>query len=139
MAAHYINEILATVLVNMLPKVLTHLMSDLEGRSGIFNTRLIQDMIDYSAFNNNDSVIIFADLKKAFDTLEWTFVDTCLKSYGVKDNFRKWVSVMYYDPHLSERLVIKIWNRGVPYLHDYLSLALKLLQMRIGKITISYA
>ena len=99
-------KILATVLANRLQKVFTHLISEdqvgyLKGRSGINNARLIQDMIDYSAFNKIDGAIIFADFKKAFDTIEWKFVDICLKSYGFNDNFRKWVSVMYCDPHLN--------------------------------------
>lgn len=97
-------KILATVLANRLQKVLTHLISEdqvgyLKGRSGIYDARLIQNMIDYSAFNKNDGAIIFADFKKAFDNIEWKFVDSCFKSYGF--NFRKWVSVMYCDPHLN--------------------------------------
>ena len=44
-------KILATVLANRLQKVLTHLISEdqvgyLKGRSGIYNARLIQNMID---------------------------------------------------------------------------------------------
>ena len=81
-------KILATVLANRLQKVLTHLISEdqvgyLKGRSGINNARLIQDMIDYSAFNKIDGAIIFADFKKAFDTIELNFFYTCLKSYGL--------------------------------------------------------
>ena len=94
------------MLANSLQKVLTHLISEdqvgyLKGRSGIYNGRLIQNMIDYSAFNKNDGAIIFTDFKKDFDTIEWKFVDSCLKSYGFNDNFRKWVSVLYCDRHLN--------------------------------------
>ena len=99
-------KILATVLSNRLQKILTHLINEdqvgyIKGRSGICNARIIQDVIDYSMFNKTDGAIIFADFQKAFDTLEWKFIDVCLKIYGFKDSFRKWISVIYNDPHLN--------------------------------------
>ena len=99
-------KILASVLANRIQKVLPQLVSEdqvgyIKGRSGIYNARLIQDIIDYSNFNNIEGAVIFADFQKAFDTLEWNFIDASLKHYGFKNNFRKWISVMYGDPYLT--------------------------------------
>ena len=99
-------KILATVLANRLQKMLVYLINDdqvgyIKGRSGICNARLIQDVLDYSAFNEIEGAVIFVDFRKAFDTLEWNFIDACLKKYGFKNNFRKWISVMYCNPHLN--------------------------------------
>jgi hypothetical protein len=37
----------------------------------------------------------FVDLKKAFDSLEWTFILTTLKHFGFNESFIIWVKTLY--------------------------------------------
>ena len=39
----------------------------------------------------------FIDLEKAFDTIEWTFIQHVLKYFNFGPVIRKWVSVLYKD------------------------------------------
>ena len=46
---------------------------------------------------NNDvsKHILFVDFKKAFDSLEWTFILTTLKHFGFNESFIIWVKTLY--------------------------------------------
>ena len=99
-------KILAMVLTKRIQKVLYKIINEdqvgyLKGRSGTSIARLIQDVIDYYSRKCIDGIIIFADFRKAFDNLEWNFIDKCLQLYGFKESFRHWVSVLYSNPCLS--------------------------------------
>ena len=68
-----------------------------KGRRGTDVARLIQDAIDFANTQQTEWCIFFVDFKKAFDTLEWNFIQKCLSAYGFKEGFIKWVSVLYKD------------------------------------------
>ena len=59
------------------------------------NTRLISDIIDYTNLYKCSCIILLADFKKAFDSIPWNFLSSCLKSYGFGPNFQKWISTIY--------------------------------------------
>ena len=93
-------KLAAMVLANRLQKVLSLLIDEdqvgyIKGRNGSYNAKIIQDIIDYAKFEKVDGCLLFVDFYKAFDTLEWNFIDECLESYGFNEMFRKWVSVLY--------------------------------------------
>jgi hypothetical protein len=52
-----------------------------------FNHRQIQDIIDFAESYNVEGAIVFVDFKKAFDSLEWTFILTTLKHFGFNESF----------------------------------------------------
>ena len=98
-------KILAMVLTKRLQKVLPDIINEdqvgyIKGRSGIYNARLVQDVIDYHTLTDKDGAIIYADFRKAFDTLEWNYIDKCLQLYGFKDSFRQWILGLYSNPNL---------------------------------------
>ena len=68
-----------------------------KGRRGTDVARLIQDAIDFANTQQTEWCIFFVDFQKAFDTLEWNFIQKCLSAYGFKEGFIKWVSVLYKD------------------------------------------
>ena len=39
--------------------------------------RLLKDIIDYTDREKKDGIIIFLDLKKAFDRCEWPWIQRC--------------------------------------------------------------
>ena len=47
------------------------------------NIRLVLDLLDFSAFIDGDSLILFVDFYKAFDSLEHEFIYLALKSLGL--------------------------------------------------------
>ena len=60
-----------------------------------FNIRQIQDIIDYAEDINLDGILLFLDFKKAFDSIEWNFMNMALKKFGVGDLFIKWVKILH--------------------------------------------
>ena len=53
------------------------------------NARHIQDIIDYSETYSISGVVLFLDLSKAFDSLEWNFIFNAVKKFGFGDSFFK--------------------------------------------------
>ena len=95
-------KLIATVLANRLQKVLKQLINEdqvgyVKGRRGTDIARLIQDVIDFSNTQSLECCLLFVDFHKAFDTLEWNFIQKCLGAYGFKVGFMKWVSLLYTD------------------------------------------
>lgn len=87
-------KILAMVLTKRLQNVLADIINEdqvgyLKGRSGIYNARLVQDVVDYHNLTAKDGAIIFTDFRKAFDSLEWIYIDKCLQLYGFRQSFRQ--------------------------------------------------
>ena len=99
-------KILAQVLAKRLQKVLPSVISKdqngyLENRFIGFNIRSILDTI---AFTNNQSlttIIAFLDFEKAFDKLNWKFMQKCLNKFGFGISFRKWVNILYTNIETS--------------------------------------
>ena len=58
------------------------------------NTRLLLDTINYCETFNKPGLIVVVDYAKAFDTIEWSFIDFCLELFGFGDNIRSWVNIL---------------------------------------------
>ena len=76
-------KIIAKVLANRLQSVLPHIISPdqsgyLKGRNIGNNLRNILDIIEYTKEFNIEGMIIFVDFEKAFDTVQWDFLQKCL-------------------------------------------------------------
>ena len=41
---------------------------------------------------------MFADFKKAFDSIEWNFLFRTLIKFNFGDNFQKWIKLLYTSP-----------------------------------------
>ena len=50
------------------------------------NIRLMEDIIDYITKLNLPGLALFLDFEKAFDSLEWNFMDQCLKKLAFPKN-----------------------------------------------------
>ena len=53
--------------------------------------RLISDILDVSKTLNIDGYIMTVDIEKAFDSVDHTFLYSCLKSFGFDVSFINWV------------------------------------------------
>ena len=103
---HLLNtdyKIVAKVLANRLKNVLHHLISHcqtgfLKGRFIGENIRLALDIIDFTNLNNIPGFMVLLDFEKAFDNLNWSFIDKCLSLYNFGYSFRKWFAILYSSP-----------------------------------------
>ena len=58
------------------------------------NTRLIFDTITYTDIENIPGLLVIVDYAKAFDTLEWSYIDQCLKLFNFGEYFSDWVRLL---------------------------------------------
>ena len=57
--------------------------------------RLIADTMDFTKIKNIPGIAVFLDFEKAFDSIEWDFIQKCLESFNFGPNLREWFSVFY--------------------------------------------
>ena len=89
-------KILTKALANRLQKVLPKLINPdqvgyIKGRYIGQNIRLINDIQNSAAISQFPGYIALVDFEKAFDSVEWSFLIECLKSYNFGSNFIKWI------------------------------------------------
>ena len=53
--------------------------------------------MEYTELNKIPGIMVIIDFEKAFDTLEWHFLQNTLKYFNFVPNLRNWISVMYSD------------------------------------------
>ena len=61
------------------------------------NVRLLNDIMEYTELNKIPGIMVLIDFEKAFDTLEWHFLQNTLKYFNFGLNLRNWISAMYSD------------------------------------------
>ena len=93
-------KILAYILSNQLSDHLSDVIAvnQMAYMSGHFigtNIRYVQDTISYFAEQSADSIILFLDYKKAFDSVSHKFLFCLLDKMGFPAEFIEWVYIMY--------------------------------------------
>ena len=58
------------------------------------NTRLLFDIITYAYLEQIPVLLIIIDYAKAFDTIEWNFINECLKLFNFGPEIIKWISLL---------------------------------------------
>ena len=95
-------KILAKVIAKRIELVLPKLIHPdqtgfIKGRFIGQNIRLLNDLMAYTDDQKVPGILLFIDFEKAFDTIEWTFIQNVLKCFNFGPVIRKWVSVLYKD------------------------------------------
>ena len=95
-------KIAAKVIANRMKKVLSSVISNdqtgfLPNRYIGENVRLILDIIEYMYTDANDvpGTLFFIDFEKAYDKLEWEYVQKCLDYFGFGSDLKKWIKLFY--------------------------------------------
>ena len=70
----------------------------IKGRHIIDNIRLMFDIIDYAKCKNVSGAVLFVDLQKAFDSLNWSFILAMLRIYGFGDFLIGLIKMIYKEP-----------------------------------------
>ena len=53
--------------------------------------------MDFTKIKDIPGIAVFLDFEKAFDSIEWDFIQKCLESFNFGPNLRQWISVFYKD------------------------------------------
>ena len=61
------------------------------------NVVKILNIMDYLTESNEAALLLSADFEKAFDSLEWDFVEYTLKKFNFGDSLIRWVKIFYNE------------------------------------------
>ena len=70
--------------------------------------------MSYTEETSIPGIALFLDFKKAFDTIEWDFIDNCLKKFNFGPDIQNWFKVLYNNVNSC------VLNNG--YLSEFFSL-----------------
>ena len=93
-------KIATKALSNRIKQLLPNLINKdqvgyVQGRNILENIRTLQDIVTYTKEQNMPGMLICIDFEKAFDSVEWNFLDAMLRKYNFGSSFRKWVTTIY--------------------------------------------
>ena len=93
-------KLASTVIANRIKPLLKHLISDtqkgyVKGRYIGECTRLVFDLIEKAEEEQIPGLLVLLDFEKAFDSLEWSYMQKVLKFFGFGNDFCKWISIFY--------------------------------------------
>ena len=81
-----------------LPKLISEDQTGfIRGRNMSENIRTIDSIIKHTAENNTPGILLFLDFEKAFDTLEWSFINKTLQHFGFGSSLLRWTKLFYSD------------------------------------------
>ena len=93
-------KIAAKAIANRIKSVIFKLINNdqtgfIKGRFIGENIRLVDNIINYASTNNIPGLLLFIDFEKAFDSLEWSFIERTLQYFGFGPSLRKWIQTFY--------------------------------------------
>ena len=91
-----LTHILAQRLQTVLPKIIsTDQNGYLKNRFIGYSVRQIEDIIELTKNDNKQNALLFVDFKKAFDSIEWNFMNKTLSKFGFHNNTIRWINTLY--------------------------------------------
>ena len=79
------------------------------------NIRLVDSVINYANIKQIPGLLLFIDFEKAFDSLEWSFIEKTLNYYNFGSSLVAWIRLFYTD------ISSCVQNNG--WIFDFLSLS----------------
>lgn len=94
------SKIASKAIANRLVKFLPKLMNEnqvgyVQDRNIVENIRTIQDLLYFTKNKDIPGLMIMIDFEKAFDSLDWQFLDLVLKKFNFGPSITKWVKTFY--------------------------------------------
>jgi len=91
-----LTKCLALRLEPVLPSIIHENQTGyVKGRYIGTNIRRMWDIIQETERTQTPGIALFVDFRKAFDTLEWNYLEKALMTFEFGPIFRRWVSVLY--------------------------------------------
>ena len=104
--------------------------------------RLILDIMEYTKHKDIPGVAVFLDFEKAFDSVEWNYIQKCLEATNFGPLLRQWVYVFYHNisscvlnnGHASEPFLLERGVRqGCPLSGMLFVIAIEVLAQKIRR------
>ena len=104
--------------------------------------RLILDIMEYTKHKDIPGVAVFLDFEKAFDWVEWNYIQKCLEATNFGPHLRQWVYVLYHNisscvlnnGHASEPFLLERGIRqGYPLSGMLFVIAIEVLAQKIRR------
>ena len=93
------SKVIAKRIERFLPKIIhSDQTGFVKGRYIGQNIRLINDIMEQTKLQNIPGILILLDFLKAFDTIEWSFIQNTLNLLNFGVGIKRWVSVFYSSP-----------------------------------------
>ena len=90
------SKAIASRMVKVLPKLINdNQVGYVKGRNITENVRAIQDLLNYTKMKEIPGLIMMIDFEKAFDSLDWQFLDLVLQTFNFGPSIMKWVKTFY--------------------------------------------
>ena len=102
-------KILTKVLASRLTSVLQIIVHKgqacfVSGRSIRDSCRVLQYTVDYCKATDRGAGLVSLDQEKAFDRVEWSFLDKVMAAMNIGEIFRSYISTLYRD--MSSRIIV---------------------------------
>lgn len=99
-------KILAKLLASRLKKVMTSVIASnqsafLPGRNILDVVVIINEVVDFSKRAKKECLILKVDFEKAYDTVNWNFLDYMMRRFGMCDKWRAWIKECIFRGELS--------------------------------------
>ena len=92
------TKTIATRLEKVQPHIIHSSQSGyIKGRFIGESIRQITDIMEFTKSMQIPGIAIFLDFEKAFDSVEWDYIQKCLSSFNFGPQLRQWVGVFYKD------------------------------------------
>lgn len=96
-------KIVSKVIAKRIEKVLPQIIhSDqtgfVKGRYIGQNIRLINDILEQTKLQNIPGILLLLDFQKAFDTIEWSYIQNTLDLLNFGQSIKRWISTFYTNP-----------------------------------------
>ena len=89
---------IASRLRKVIPRIINHDQTDfLKNRFIGENIRLLDSIINYTDTEQIPGLLLFVDFEKAFDSVEWSFIEKTLKYCNFGPSLIAWIKLFYTD------------------------------------------
>ena len=90
------TKLLSNRVKEVLPSIISETQTGyVKNRNIEDSMRIIQDIIHHSNSNNVPGILLAVEFRKAFDTVEWSFLFRTLKHFNFGANVIQWVKTFY--------------------------------------------
>ncbi|KAJ0845937.1 putative RNA-directed DNA polymerase [Helianthus annuus] len=101
-----INKVISKVLVNRLKKVLGNLISEqqsafLAGRNIMDGPMILNEVLSWLKRNKRKGMFFKVDINKAYDSVNWSFLDSVMAQMGFRSKWRSWIMATLYSAKAS--------------------------------------